>query len=247
VSASSAAPSDPARGVAAGSLPGTAEQRLLALGPSAPDDAELLALATGLAASRGRALLDAAGGIGGLAGLDVHEMAALPGLGRRGALAIAASCELGRRAVAAVATETGWRVRSPNDVGERLAPAMSPLEREELRVLLLNTKNAVTGLRTVYVGNLAGSSVRVGEVFRDAVRRQAAAVVVVHNHPSGDPSPSAEDLRITAELAEAGRLLDIELLDHVVVGGGRWISLRALGATGAAGSPPVSRVAGAGQ
>jgi DNA repair protein RadC len=248
VSASSSAPPPPAHGVAAGSPPGTGEERLLALGSSAPDDAELVALATGLPASRSRAVLDAAGGIGGLSRLDAHEVAALPGLGRRGALAVAASCELGRRAVAAVATETGWRVRSPHDVGERLAPAMSPLEREELRVLLLNTKNAVTGMRTVYAGNLAGSSVRVGEVFRDAVRRQAAAVVVVHNHPSGDPSPSAEDLRITAELAEAGRLLDIELLDHVVVGGGRWISLRALGATGAtgaAGRSPVSRVAGA--
>ena len=72
---------------------------------------------------------------------------------------------------------------------------------------------------------------RVGEVFRDAVRRQAAAVVVVHNHPSGDPTPSADDLRITAELAEAGRLLDIELLDHVVIGAEGWVSLRALGAT----------------
>src|SRR5919109_736662 len=102
---------------------------------------------------------------------------------------------------------------------------------EALRVLLLNTKNVVTGLVTVYVGNLAGSSVRVGEVFRDAVRRQSAAVVVVHNHPSGAPSPSADDLRITAELAEAGRLLDIELLDHVVVAADGWISLRALGAT----------------
>ena len=71
---------------------------------------------------------------------------------------------------------------------------------------------------------------RVGEVFRDAVRRQAAALVVVHNHPSGDPSPSAEDLRITRELADAGRLLDIELLDHLVIGHGRWVSLRSLGA-----------------
>jgi DNA repair protein RadC len=217
------------------------------LGPGVPDDAEVVALATGLQASRCRTMLERAGGIGGLARLDAHELAVLAGVGPRRALAVAASCELGRRAVAAAATEAGWRVRSPHDVGERLAPPMSVLESEELRVLLLNTKNVVTGMRTVYAGNLAGSSVRVGEVFRDAVRRQAAALVVVHNHPSGDPSPSAEDLRITAELAEAGRLLDIELLDHVVVGGGRWISLRALGATGAAIPPPISRVAGAGR
>ena len=92
-----------------------------------------------------------------------------------------------------------------------------------------NTRNVVLGRATVYVGNLAGSPVRIGEVFREAVRRQAAAVVVAHNHPSGDPSPSGEDLRITAELAEAGRLLDIELLDHLVIGHGRWVSLRAAG------------------
>jgi DNA repair protein RadC len=96
--------------------------------------------------------------------------------------------------------------------------------------VLLNTKNMVTGMVTVYSGNLAGSPVRVGEVFREAVRRQSAAMVVAHNHPSGDPSPSAEDLRITRELAEAGRLLDIELLDHLVIGHGRWVSLRSLGA-----------------
>ena len=107
---------------------------------------------------------------------------------------------------------------------------MGPLPREELRVLLLNTKNVVTGEATVYVGNLAGSSVRVGEVYRDAVRRDAASIVVAHNHPSGDPSPSSEDLRITGELASAGRLLDIELLDHLVIGRDRWLSLRALGA-----------------
>jgi len=106
---------------------------------------------------------------------------------------------------------------------------MGHLEREELRSILLNTKNTVTGMVTVYAGNLAGSSVRVGEVFREAVRRQSAAMVVVHNHPSGDPSPSAEDLRITRELAEAGRLLDIELLDHLVIGHGQWVSLRSLG------------------
>ena len=99
-------------------------------------------------------------------------------------------------------------------------------------MLLLDTKNTVTAHRTVYRGNLAGSSVRIGEVYRDAVRACAAAIIVVHNHPSGDPSPSGEDLRITGELAQAGRLLDVELLDHLIVGRGRWTSLRAVGALG---------------
>ena len=105
------------------------------------------------------------------------------------------------------------------------------LEREELRVLLLDTKNVVAAQRTVYRGNLAGSSVRIGEVYRDAVRACAAAIIVAHNHPSGDPAPSAR----TCGSRRAGRgrpLLDIELLDHLIIGRGRWTSLRALGALG---------------
>ena len=167
-------------------------------------------------------------GSGGLAGLAAAGIADLP-VGPRRAASLVAAVELGRR-VASAWPPVGWRIRTPADLADRLMPAMGHLEREELRSVLLNTKNTVTAMATVYSGNLAGSSVRVGEVFREAVRRQSAAMVVVHNHPSGDPSPSAEDLRITRELAEAGRLLDIELLDHLVIGHGRWISLRSLGA-----------------
>jgi DNA repair protein RadC len=157
------------------------------------------------------------------------ELARLPGIGARRAAALAAGLELGRRAATAWPA-LPWVVRRPTDIAERLVAEMGLLEREELRVLLLTTKNAVVAMRTVYVGNLAGSSVRVGELFRDAVRRCAAGIVVVHNHPSGDPSPSAEDLRITGEIGAAGALLDITLLDHLVIGHGRWVSLRALGA-----------------
>jgi DNA repair protein RadC len=165
----------------------------------------------------------------GIAGLARAELVDLLPIGPRRAATLVAALELGRRAATAWPAE-GWRIRTPADLAERLLPAMGHLPREELRAVLLNTKNAVTAVVTVYAGNLAGSPVRVGEVFRDAVRRQAAGLVVVHNHPSGDPAPSAEDLRITRELAEAGRLLDIELVDHLVIGHGRWVSLRALGA-----------------
>ena len=196
-------------------------------GAAALDDEQLLAIVIGGrgAAMLARALLAP----DGLAGLSLGEMQGVLDAGGPAAARVAAAIELGRRAATAW-PRVGWQIHSPADLAERLLPLMGHLEREELRCVLLNTKNAVTALRTVYVGNLAGSPVRVGEVFCDAVRRQAAAVVVVHNHPSGDPSPSAEDLRITAELAEAGRLLDIELLDHLVIGHGRWVSLRALGA-----------------
>jgi DNA repair protein RadC len=218
-------------------------RRLFAMGPGSLADADLLAVATRLPPATCVALLDEAGGLPQLAARSALELYAEHGLQRSPAAVIAAQFELGRR-VTQAATEPGWRVRSPADVGERLVRAMRHLEREELRVLLLNTKNVVTACSTVYVGNLAGSSVRVGEVFRDAVRGLAAAIVVVHNHPSGDPSPSAEDLRITAELAEAGRLLDIELLDHVVVAANGWVSLRAMGLPGSAPSARRASVAG---
>ena len=200
--------------------------RLAILGSGALPSEELVAILLGGrtgSLARARQLLERHDGLTGLAEAHPDE------LGCREAPAIVAAFELGRRWAAAW-PRAGWQIRTPADLAERLVPAMGHLEREELRVILLNTKNVVTAMETVYHGNLAGSSVRVGEVYRSAVRRQAAAAVVVHNHPSGDPSPSGEDLRITGELADAGRLLDIDLLDHLVIGHGRWVSLRALGA-----------------
>jgi DNA repair protein RadC len=177
-----------------------------------------------------RHVLAAAGGLAAAARMDREELEQI-GLAPGRAVRLVAAFALGRRATTAWPRH-GWVVRSPADVADRLLPEMGLLEREELRVLHLTTKNAVSGMRTVYVGNLAGSSVRVGELFIAAVRRCAAGIVVVHNHPSGDPAPSTEDLRITGEIAAAGALLDIGLLDHVVIGHGRWVSLRALGACG---------------
>lgn len=202
-------------------------ERLARHGAAGLPDDELLGIVFGSreAGRSALALVDPEG----LSGLSRADLPDLLPLGRRRAAALVAALELGRRAATAWPAD-GWRVRSPADLAERLMPAMGHLPREELRSVLLNTKNAVTAVITVYTGNLAGAPVRVGEVFRDAVRRQAAALVVVHNHPSGDPAPSPEDLRITRELAEAGRLLDIELMDHLVIGHGRWVSLRALGA-----------------
>ena len=200
------------------------------LGPDGCSDEQLLELAIGSTDTRlhARQLLDRLDGLLGIGRATAGELMTA-GLTERVALRLGASIAIGRRMANAWPDET-WRVRSPADVGERLLDSMGWLEREELRVLLLDTKNTITARRTVYVGNLAGSSVRVGEVFRDAVRSCAAAIVVVHNHPSGDPAPSGDDLRITAELAQAGHLLDIELLDHLIIGRGRWVSLRAIGA-----------------
>jgi DNA repair protein RadC len=207
--------------------------RLETEGPDACTDEELLSLAVGdgsHARRLARRLVDRFGSLRDIVRASPAELR-VAGLTGRAALRVAAVSELGRRSARAWPTDP-WIIRSPVDAAEPLLDDMAALEREELRVLLLDTKNVVTARRTVYRGNLAGSSVRVGELYRDAVRTCAAAVVAVHNHPSGDPTPSGEDLRITAELAEAGRLLDIELLDHLIIGRSRWVSLRALGALG---------------
>ena len=210
------------------------------LGADAAADEELLALILGDRAATprmARRLIDRFGSLAGVTGAAPLELQ-VAGLSRAAALRVSACVEVGRR-VARAWPDDPWLIRTPTDVAEPLIDAMGTLEREELRVLLLDTKNVVTAERTVYRGNLAGSSVRVGEVYRDAVRACAAAIIVAHNHPSGDPSPSGEDLRITAELADAGRLLDIELLDHLVIGRGRWASMRALGALG---QPPPATI-----
>jgi DNA repair protein RadC len=207
--------------------------RIERLGADACDDEELLALVLGggdRARRLGRRLIDRFGGLGEVARAHPAELR-LAGVAPSVAPRLTAVVEIGSRLARRWPSDP-WLIRTPTDVAEPLVDAMGALEREELRVMLLDTKNVVTIQRIVYRGNLAGSSVRIGEVFRDAVRACAAAVIVAHNHPSGDPTPSGEDLRITAELADAGRLLDIELLDHLIIGRGRWSSLRALGALG---------------
>ena len=114
----------------------------------------------------------------------------------------------------------------PRDLAERLVAELGHLEREELRVVLLDTRNGVLAMPTVYVGNVSVALVRIGELFRDAVRLHAARLILVHNHPSGDPTPSPDDLHLTAEAVAAGRLLDIAVLDHLVIGHGAFVSLR---------------------
>jgi DNA repair protein RadC len=121
-----------------------------------------------------------------------------------------------------------WTVRSPGDVADRLILQLGSLEREELIVLLINAKNVVVGEVAVYRGNVSAAVVRTSELFTEAVRQCVPRVLLAHNHPSGDPTPSADDLTLTASAIAAGRLLDIEVLDHVIVAGGTYRSLRDL-------------------
>jgi DNA repair protein RadC len=206
-------------------------ERLAMRGPAGLSASELIALLWG-AGSRGRSAIDLAedalarhDGLTGLARATDVELESLPGVGAAKAAQLAAAFELGRRLLADWPAGR-WTVRSARDVADRLVLQMGRLEREELRVVLLNTKNVVLRVATVYQGNVSSSLVRVGELFRDAVRLNASGVILVHNHPSGDPTPSPDDLHLTAEALAAGRLLDIDLLDHVVVGHDAWVSLR---------------------
>jgi len=206
-------------------------ERLAARGPGGLSAAELIALVWG-SGSRGTsavALADEAlarhEGLTGLARASDLELRAIPGIGSARAAQLAAAFELGRRLMADWPAGR-WTVRSPADVADRLILQMGRLEREELRVVMLNTKNVVLRVATVYQGNVSSSLVRVGELFREAVRVNASGVILVHNHPSGDPTPSPDDLHVTAEALAAGRLLDIDLLDHLVIGHDAYVSLR---------------------
>ncbi len=226
-------PSPAARGHAIRELP-LAErprERLAQRGPGGLTAAELIGLLWG-SGTRGRSAVDLAAdalsrhdGLGGLARATELELASLEGVGAARAAQLVAAFELGRRLMADWPAGR-WSIRGPHDVADRLILQMGRLEREELRVVLLDTKNHVLRVPTVYQGNVSSSLVRVGELFRDAVRLNAAGVILVHNHPSGDPTPSPDDLHLTAEALAAGRLLDIGLLDHLIIGHDAYVSLR---------------------
>ena len=206
-------------------------ERLSAVGPAALSTSELMALIWNAGGRAGSALelaqgvLADAGGLSELARADVAELVSSPGVGPARAAQLVAAFELGRRLMA---DQGGlrWTIRSPADVVTRLGPQLVTLEREELHVLLLNAKNAVQRQVLVYRGNVSAALVRVGELFRDAVRSHSAGLIVVHNHPSGDPEPSPDDVHLTAEAIAAGRLLDVAVLDHVVIASGGYVSLR---------------------
>jgi len=211
-------------------------ERLVRLGPGALSNAELVAilLRTG---SHGTNALDVAhrvlalgrddGPLRHLATAPLEELTRVPGVGPAKAVQLKAAVELGRRITAEAAARES--VRSPRDVSALVMEEMRHLDREQFRIVLLDTKNHVLGVRTVSVGSLSSSIVHPREIFKEAITRSSAAIILVHNHPSGDPTPSREDVEVTRRLVEAGRLLGIEVLDHVVVGDNRFVSFKEKG------------------
>lgn len=178
-------------------------------------------LDTAAALLRDRNLLD-------LARLNLAEMQTVPGIGPTTALAIKSALELARRLVVTPPYDRP-QVKSPADAATVLMAEMQGLEQEHLVTMLLDSKNRVLRTHTVYIGSLNTAVVRVGELFREAIRLNSAALILAHNHPSGDPTPSPEDVMVTRQVVEAGKLLNIEVLDHVVIGQSRWVSLKERG------------------
>jgi DNA repair protein RadC len=158
----------------------------------------------------------------GLVQLDHTQLRTL-GIGPATAIKVAAAREFARRAVETGAD--GEVIASPDAAARTLQPYFAHLDREEVKVALLSRKHRLLGVIDVYAGNVAGTPVRISELFTEAIRRNAPAIVLAHHHPSGDPTPSADDLRTTRDAVAAGRLLGIDVVDHVVFGAGRWISL----------------------
>jgi len=209
-------------------------ERLASLGPQALTNAELIAilLRVGVkgesAVHVGQRLLNKFGGLTGLHRAPLADLKKQHAIGDAKAAQIKAAIELGRR-LTIEAPEERPTINSPADAAALVSYEMSALEAEHLRVILLDRRNRVMETVEVYKGSVNSSQVRIGEIFKEAVRKNASAVVVIHNHPSGDPTPSPDDVAVTRAIVQAGKLLDVEVLDHLVIGQGKWVSLKERG------------------
>jgi DNA repair protein RadC len=210
------------------------QEKLKLRGAASLSNGELLAilLRTGLPGETvvdvAQRLLATHGGLLGLSRVEYTDLCKERGLGEVKAAKLKAAVELARRLQVERPDERA-RVSSPEDIAALVSSEMAALDQEELRVVLLNTKNEVLRIVTVYRGSVNAAQIRVAEIFKEAIRQNAPSLVIIHNHPSGDPTPSGDDIAVTRELVQAGRLLDIEVLDHLVIGDGRHTSLRRKG------------------
>jgi DNA repair protein RadC len=221
------------KGVTIRDLPATERprQRLERLGPSALSTPELIAIILGTG-TEGESALDMAyrlvahhEGLAGLARASFSELVAERGMGAAKTAQLMAALELGRR-MTLTTQEERPTLYTPADAATLLMAEIGHQEQEHFCVIFLDARYRIMGIQTLYKGNLTLTQIRVGEVFREAIRRNCARILVAHNHPSGDPTPSPDDIALTRQLVDAGRLLGIEVVDHLVIGFLRWVSMR---------------------
>ncbi len=209
-------------------------ERLREYGPNSLSNAELMAilLRTGVEGQNvvnlSVELISKFGGLAGMARVSYGELCSFKGISDAKACQLLAAFELGRRLVS-LHPEGRATVTSPQDVFNLLGAEMSFLDQEHLRVILLNTKNEVLATHEVYKGSVNSAVVRVAEVLRPAIRENCPSMIIVHNHPSGDPTPSPEDILVTRQIRVSGEMMDIELLDHIIIGGQNCVSLKEKG------------------
>lgn len=207
------------------------QERLLRYGPEVLSNAELLAiiLRTGTANENvinlSSRILNHSQGLNGLLSLSMTEIMSLKGIGKCKASQIMALGELSKRFKSYKSGDL-YIIKQPKDVANLIMEEMRYLKEEHLKVIMLNTKNMVIYIKEVSVGSLNSSIVHPREVFSEAVKRNSASIIVCHNHPSGDPTPSREDINITERLKDCGKLLGIDLLDHLIIGNGSYVSLK---------------------
>lgn len=204
--------------------------RLLDKGASALSVSEILSLVLGCSTIEAQHIMDTFRDIHTLGRATAYELQRLHGVGPALAARVMAAFELGRRNM--TYTKHKPQVRSPADVYNVVAPEMIGLGQEHLKVVVLDTKNYVICMPTVYIGSANTSLLRVSEIFSFAIRHGGVAIIIVHNHPSGDPTPSPEDVAVTQKIVDASKLLEIDVLDHLIIGQGRFVSLKERGLGG---------------
>lgn len=210
-------------------------ERLLKYGADDLTNAELLAVLL-RSGTRGEniislstRLLSDVGGLDGLLYINLEEMKKLKGIKDVKACQIVAMMELFKRFRTLRSQSNDFKISSPKDVSELLINEMNNLNQEVLKLILLNTKNIVIGVKDIFKGSLNTSIVHPREIFREAVQRGSANIIICHNHPSGDSTPSKEDINITLRIKQCGDLMGIKLLDHIIIGNNNYISLKEKG------------------
>jgi len=197
-------------------------------------DADLVALVIGGSPARSsisiaNELVERYGGLDRIDSAGLEELERFGGIGRAVAMRLKASFELGRRSLVSVRERDIRRVRCPRDVAELMMPEMKGLDREYFKAVLLDTKNGILKIVTVAIGSLNAALVHPREIFKEAVVASAAGMIIVHNHPTGNPEPSREDTDLTERFARCGELMGIDVVDHIIIGGDDFVSMRERG------------------